>query len=68
MAGFWYCYGGRGAVAPFIYTRNHLITLIRATNHLFMFPLNEEELQDEDMMIRYVGAVSIDVNDLRKWT
>lgn len=62
MAGFWYYYTGRGAVTPFIYTRNNLIALIRANNHLFNPPLNEEELQDEEEMLITVGAAPFEPN------
>lgn len=54
-----YYYTGIGSLAPFVYTRRELLALIRFINEDFNNPIPPGNLQDDQLIIDYVGAVRL---------
>lgn len=64
MAGQLYYYTGIGSKpGKNVYTRNHLLALLRENNHLFNPPHTPEELENDEIVILESGAEAFDPNN-----
>jgi hypothetical protein len=57
MAKTVYFYTGIGSSAPYLYSKERLVSLLEEVNHLLSSPFTYYEFEDEDYLIGASGAL-----------